>query len=709
MNEPSEIHNRRTALETVKLKPARKSGKPPTGREPGELPVAFIYLRVSTKEQARTGGGAEGYSLPAQREACRAKAAQLGAVIHEEYCDAGESARSADRDDLQRMLQDVKTVRPDYVIVHKIDRLARNRADDIAINLALQKHGVRLISCTENIDETPSGRLLYGLLAEIAQFYSGNLALEVMKGLLRKAEEGGTPFRAPLGYRNAHETINGVIAATVVFDPERAELVRWCLEQYATGEWTVADLTLAAQAKGLTSRATPKRPAKPISLTGMHNLLQNPYYMGVVSYRGIHYEGKHEPLIEPETWLSIQDTLASHNHTGEKDRKHTHYLRGTIYCSACGARLVFSRHQGNGGTYDYFLCVKKKTKANNCTRPAVRVERVEDGIAAFYQRFQLTPTVSAQIQAAVRAELAEQQQEAKVHLARALQRKEQIHDERAKLLQAHYTGAIPQDLLVSEMERFTRSLAGVEREISACQASSADIEETLKAALTAATHCTGAYVNAPPDIRRQINQGFFQKLYIGEDGSVEERELTEPFAALLEGEVVVRDVAGGDTATTNTLNSEDASTTDGDMTDRARPSNVLRTTFGEVTESLGGENDIRNEHTPREMDLSGRGVNEHVLVELRGIEPLTFSMRTRRATNCATAPCLKPVEHNSARRGPGEGVTLRTRGGRGVRPVRPVRGRRGPRRRCRRRRRAGGCGWSARACVRSRRVRGGAG
>ena len=76
----------------------------------------------------------------------------------------------------------------DYVIVHKIDRLARNREDDIAINPTLKKHGVKLVSCGENIDDTPSGKLLYGLMAEIAQFYSANLAQEVMKGLVRKAQ-----------------------------------------------------------------------------------------------------------------------------------------------------------------------------------------------------------------------------------------------------------------------------------------------------------------------------------------------------------------------------------------------------------------------------------------------------------------------------------------------------------------------------------------
>jgi DNA invertase Pin-like site-specific DNA recombinase len=336
--------SKRSALEAAQTRATTRKAK--VTRPARDLPIALAYLRVSTKEQARTGGGAEGYSIPAQRDACRTKSAQLGAVIHQEYVDAGESARSADRDELQRMLQDIKTLRPDYVIVHKIDRLARNRADDIAINLLLKKYGVQLISCTENIDDTPSGRLLYGLMAEIAQFYSGNLAQEVMKGLLRKAEEGGTPFRAPLGYTNRRETRDGAEYSWVELDHERAEIVHWCFEQYATGEWSGIDLTLAAQAKGLTSRPTRSKASQPISLTGMYHLLQNPYYMGVVSYQGIHYEGKHLALVEPDTWLAVQDVLVAHNHTGEKDRVHTHYLRSTIYCSACGARMVFSRNKG---------------------------------------------------------------------------------------------------------------------------------------------------------------------------------------------------------------------------------------------------------------------------------------------------------------------------------------------------------------------------
>src|SRR5262245_44085909 len=96
---------------------------------------AVIYLRVSTREQARVGGEAEGYSIPAQREACRRKATALGAVVVDEFVDAGESARTSRRPELQRMLAHVRDEPVKYVIVHKIDRLARNRVDDVEINL----------------------------------------------------------------------------------------------------------------------------------------------------------------------------------------------------------------------------------------------------------------------------------------------------------------------------------------------------------------------------------------------------------------------------------------------------------------------------------------------------------------------------------------------------------------------------------------------
>ena len=128
----------------------------------GEGPVmAVTYQRVSTKEQATAGGRDEGFSIPAQREANRRKADALGAHVVAEFVDAGESARSAKRPELQRMLDYIATHQVTYCIVHKVDRLARNRLDDVDIHRHLIDAGVQLVSATENIDET-SGMLLHG-------------------------------------------------------------------------------------------------------------------------------------------------------------------------------------------------------------------------------------------------------------------------------------------------------------------------------------------------------------------------------------------------------------------------------------------------------------------------------------------------------------------------------------------------------------------
>ena len=162
-----------------------------------------IYLRVSTREQAEHGEGEEGFSIPAQREACVRHIRDKGWDLIDEYADRGESARSADRPQLQQMLARIaEDADVDAVVVHKIDRLARNMEDHVAIRALLRRRSVTLVSVTENLEETASGRLVEGIHALMAEFYSANLASEIKKGMAQKAKMGGWPHSAPLGYTN---------------------------------------------------------------------------------------------------------------------------------------------------------------------------------------------------------------------------------------------------------------------------------------------------------------------------------------------------------------------------------------------------------------------------------------------------------------------------------------------------------------------------
>jgi DNA invertase Pin-like site-specific DNA recombinase len=93
-----------------------------------------------------------------------------------------------------------------------------------------------LVSCSENIDKSPSGKLTHGLMALIAEWYSSNLSSEVRTKVLTKVQAGGTPSRAPIGYLNVGAIENGREVRTVVVDPERAPLLQWAFEAYASGD-----------------------------------------------------------------------------------------------------------------------------------------------------------------------------------------------------------------------------------------------------------------------------------------------------------------------------------------------------------------------------------------------------------------------------------------------------------------------------------------
>jgi site-specific DNA recombinase len=501
-----------------------------------DLAPAISYLRVSTKEQAQKGGQDEGFSIPAQRQANAHKAEAIGARIVAEFVDAGESAKSADRPELQRMIAYVKAHRVAYCIVHKIDRLARNRADDVSIHLALQAAGVTLVSATENIDETPSGMLLHGIMSTIAEFYSRNLATEVVKGLTQKAATGGTPSKAPVGYLNVHvRNEMGRVVRTVKIDPERAELVRWAFQAYATGNWTLSQLHDELEGRGLTIPATPKRPVKPISLSSLHRMLANPYYKGDIIYRGVKYAGAHEPLVPPEVWYQVQNVLMAHNTAGDRTQRHDHYLKGTLYCGSCGSRLAISNAKSrNGNIYPYFVCAGRHRKRTPCTRSAVLLDEAERLVADYYQHnIQIPAHTREQLRGMLGAEFDHLLASSEAELAELTSRRDQLEAEQTKPIHAYYADAIALPALKREQDRIADELEHVGSRIEIFHADYAEARAELEDSLNLLGDAAAIYQRGDDETRRLCNQAFFTKLYLDEDNTVR-ADLARPFGILLD-------------------------------------------------------------------------------------------------------------------------------------------------------------------------------
>ena len=484
---------------------------------------AVSYIRVSTSEQAQRGGSEEGFSLPAQREANKRKAQSMGALVVKEFADRGESARSTNRPELQKMLAYLKEDGGiDYVIVHKLDRLARNRADDVEINRAFEDTGVRLVSTSENIDQTPGGMLLHGIMSSIAEFYSRNLANEVIKGMGEKARNGGTLGKAPLGYVNVRgRDEHGREVRTVKLDEERAPLARLAFTEYATGNWTVRQLAEHLNNRGLTIPPTARKPANPVSVRLLQTLLRNPYYKGVISFQGVEYAGAHEPLVDAATWQTVQDILTAHAN-GERQRTHNHHLKSTIVCGLCGARLLVQHATSRAsGTYHYFVCARRH-RVHDCTFKAVLIDEVEARVAELYQQIRLSSDDRRDIERYLHAEFAHIQANRQQDIQRLTTRQQQLEDQRHKLLEAHYAGAIPLDLLKKEQDQLTSGILAIQRELDGYTADAALVEQHLTQALDLLEDCHRLYLAVPDRLKKLLNQVFFERILVNpavdEDG-----------------------------------------------------------------------------------------------------------------------------------------------------------------------------------------------
>jgi len=552
---------------------------------------AVIYLRVSSAQQADKDYNAEGFSIPGQREACLREADKLDAEVVEEFVDRGESARTADRPALKAMLDRLKQGGIDFVIVHKVDRLARNRADDVQIVMSIRQAGAQVVSASENIDETPSGLLLHGIMSSIAEFYSANLSAEVLKGSTQKAKSGGTPFRAPLGYLNSRAIVDDREIRVVTIDPIRGPLIRELFCLYASGDYALSDLAGIMEARGLRSRPTRKSVSKALGVNRLDGILRNPYYKGIVNYRGKTYKGHHEPLVDEDTFQTVQDLLDSKRLSGERSWRHHHHLRGSLYCAECRSRLTYNRARGNGGLYEYFVCLG--THRGKCSQGHHRVDAIEAAIERRYETIQLDAKMQARIRERVRLQVQAISELALAQVGKAEGTLTRLASEERKLLAAHYADQISETLFAEEQSRISRERVGAARLIEKLSVENDQVLEALDVALALTGDVQKAYRQAASQERRLFNQAFFERLEISTE-EVTGHELAEPFADIMDVEAELRELT------------------------EQTPSPDVGWAAGHFA-SLPESNGAANERTSDPCGVEGSNLTS--LVRLRGVEP----------------------------------------------------------------------------------------
>ncbi len=176
----------------------------------------FGYVRVSTVKQG------EGVSLDAQKEAITAFADTNGITISA-WFEEKETAAKKGRPIFNGMIRQLKIGKADGLVIHKIDRSARNFADWAKVG-DLADVGIDVYFASESLDfRSRGGRLSADIQAVIAADYIRNLREETIKGITGRLKQGLYPFKAPIGYLD-----NGGGKPKTI-DPERGPLVKHSL------------------------------------------------------------------------------------------------------------------------------------------------------------------------------------------------------------------------------------------------------------------------------------------------------------------------------------------------------------------------------------------------------------------------------------------------------------------------------------------------
>lgn len=353
---------------------------------------AAIYARYSSDNQREE-------SIDAQVRAIKDFCTNKNIHIVKTYFDEARTATTDDRPNFLQMIKDSELGLFDVVIVHKLDRFARNRYDSAFYKRLLKKNNVRVISVLEHLDDSPESIILESVLEGMAEYFSANLSREVMKGMKETAYQckhtGGKP---PLGYDVAPDK-------TYIINPREAEAVKIIFGMYADGAGYGQILDK------LNEEGYRTKTGRKFGKNSLHDILRNEKYKGVYIFNrtarkefGKRNHHKSKPaeeiirikdgmprIIDDITWKKVRDRMEK-NKRGANKARQTYLLSGLVYCGKCGSIMTGIRTKGgrNKKYYSYYECnLRKRTK--ECDAKSINKEYIENIVIDELEKQVFTP------------------------------------------------------------------------------------------------------------------------------------------------------------------------------------------------------------------------------------------------------------------------------------------------------------------------------
>lgn len=345
-----------------------------------------LYARVSSQRQAE-----KDLSISAQLKAMRKYAYEHSIDIYKEFVDEAESARTANRPAFQNMIALAKQ-KPkllDAILVWKLSRFARNREDSIIYKALLRRRGISVISINEKLDDSPSGKMLEGIIEVVDEFYSANLAQDTMRGLKENASRGfrngGVP---PMGYKTKKVMIGTNIKSKLELDKNFSQIIQRIFKMFING-MGAKEIVNNFNKEGIKTNK-----GKIWSKNVIYYILKNEVYTGALVWNRqsknqykinssnnkevIRIKNTYPALIDQKTFYRVQSLLKERSPkiTPPRTISSKYLLSGLLFCGKCGSKMVGCAAKSS--QYFYYACSNYCMKGKYiCNAKLLNKNRIE--------------------------------------------------------------------------------------------------------------------------------------------------------------------------------------------------------------------------------------------------------------------------------------------------------------------------------------------
>ena len=403
----------------------------------------ILYARKSTEDEDR-----QILSIEAQVFELKEFAAKEKLEIVASFQET-KTAKEPGRMKFAEMLSLIEKGKADGILSWNPDRLARNSVDGGKIIHMIDRGLIKSLKFpTFWFEPTPQGLFMLQIAFGQSKYYVDSLRENVTRGMRQKVRNGVWPSKAPLGYLNNPKTRG------IDIDTEKAPIVKKIFELYATGNYNLREIAEWHKQKSNLERS--------ISMSQIHKLLQNIFYIGLMKYKNEIHEATHEPLISKKLFDKVQEIMKEKGKP-QKVKKHNFAFLGLMKCPCSAAITAEKKIKPSGREYVYYRCTKKKGPCQE--KHFLRQEELYAQIKSFLQKVSLSSYDTEKVLAELNKEEMGAKEQAEITVQNLKTELAMAEQKLEKLLDVYLEETITAEEYASRKEKLIKQKVGLREQI----------------------------------------------------------------------------------------------------------------------------------------------------------------------------------------------------------------------------------------------------